>query len=349
MPTPRSETRFGGFDEDPFDNAPSIFGFRPGNLGGGFLNPNRGFSENYRCYPIAMMANGHDRENVNYGGKIILPQSALEKLSQLNISFPMLFRLRNGAQQKFSHAGVLEFIAEEGRVYLPQWMMETLGTEPGNIIEVKNVTLPLGSFVKIQPQSTDFLDISDHRAVLEKALRNFSTLTVGDIVQINYNNNVYEIKVLEVKPHSQEHSGISIVETDLSVDFAPPVGYVEPTAQPKAMSTIKSKMNIDAPSPAKTEFAAFEGGGQTLRGKSNAKTSTNTANKQNSSNSKDESLKEGEGFEEDEAPFNLPFGTLYFGYKVVPPPSANDADKENEKNKNVFIGSGQTLRKSKKK
>lgn len=44
-------------------------------------------------------------------------------------------------------------------------MMETLGTEPGSIIEVKNVTLPLGSFVKIQPQSTDFLDISDHRAV----------------------------------------------------------------------------------------------------------------------------------------------------------------------------------------
>jgi ubiquitin fusion degradation protein 1 len=44
-------------------------------------------------------------------------------------------------------------------------MMETLGTEPGSIIEVKNVTLPLGSFVKIQPQSADFLDITDHRAV----------------------------------------------------------------------------------------------------------------------------------------------------------------------------------------
>jgi ubiquitin fusion degradation protein 1 len=44
-------------------------------------------------------------------------------------------------------------------------MMESLDTEPGNIIEVKNVTLPLGSFVRIQPQSTDFLDITDHRAV----------------------------------------------------------------------------------------------------------------------------------------------------------------------------------------
>lgn len=33
------------------------------------MNPNRGFSENYRCFPIAMMQHGHDRENVNYGGK----------------------------------------------------------------------------------------------------------------------------------------------------------------------------------------------------------------------------------------------------------------------------------------
>lgn len=44
-------------------------------------------------------------------------------------------------------------------------MMETLGLEPGDLIEVKNTTLPLGSFVKIQPQSTDFLDISDPKAV----------------------------------------------------------------------------------------------------------------------------------------------------------------------------------------
>jgi ubiquitin fusion degradation protein 1 len=34
----------------------------------------------------------------------------------------MLFKLINGKEKKQSHAGVLEFIAEEGRVYLPQWV-----------------------------------------------------------------------------------------------------------------------------------------------------------------------------------------------------------------------------------
>lgn len=33
------------------------------------MNPNRIFSENYRCFPIAMMQSGSERENVNYGGK----------------------------------------------------------------------------------------------------------------------------------------------------------------------------------------------------------------------------------------------------------------------------------------
>ncbi|KAL9546968.1 hypothetical protein PS6_007388 [Mucor atramentarius] len=325
---------FNNFDDDDAFGVPFFGGLRP-NLGGGggFVNPNRGFSETYRCFPMAMMQNGNSRESVNYGGKIILPQSALEKLSQLNISYPMLFRLTNNAEKKHSHAGVLEFTAEEGRVYLPQWMMETLGTEPGSLIEVKNVTLPLGSFVKLQPQSPDFLEISDHRAVLEKAMRNFSTLTVGDIVQINYNDKVYGIQVLEVKPHFEDHQGISVVETDLEVDFAPPVGYIEPSTQ-KPAQTAKSHMIIDAPKPVKTGFAAFEGGGQSLRGK-NKSAAANNSN----------TIETDTVDENDDGPLNLPFGQLYFGFPVVPPPSEND-DKKTEKS--TFAGSGQTLRAKKK-
>lgn len=51
-----------------------------------------------------------------------MPPSALEKLTRLHISYPMLFELRNGAKERVSHAGVLEFIAEEGRIYLPHWV-----------------------------------------------------------------------------------------------------------------------------------------------------------------------------------------------------------------------------------
>ena len=59
---------------------------------------------------------------VNFGGKIFLPPSALEKLTRLHIEYPMNFELINGAAEKTTHAGVLEFVAEEGKVYLPPWV-----------------------------------------------------------------------------------------------------------------------------------------------------------------------------------------------------------------------------------
>lgn len=34
----------------------------------------------------------------------------------------MLFELRNRAAERVSHCGVLEFIAEEGMIYMPYWV-----------------------------------------------------------------------------------------------------------------------------------------------------------------------------------------------------------------------------------
>jgi ubiquitin fusion degradation protein 1 len=79
------------------------------------------FDEYYRCYPTVMLP-GPDRDHLNFGGKIILPPSALEKLTRLHITYPMLFELYNGQAEKTTHAGVLEFVAEEGKVYLPNWV-----------------------------------------------------------------------------------------------------------------------------------------------------------------------------------------------------------------------------------
>ena len=82
----------------------------------------RRFDEYFRCYPIAMLP-GPDREDANHGGKVFLPPSALDKLTRLHITYPMLFELINGAKDgRKTHAGVLEFIAEEGKIYLPYWV-----------------------------------------------------------------------------------------------------------------------------------------------------------------------------------------------------------------------------------
>ncbi len=81
----------------------------------------RRFDEYFRCYPM-VMAPGAERPELNYGSKIFLPPSALQKISQLHVQWPLMMELVNGEKERFTHAGVLEFVAEEGRAYIPQWV-----------------------------------------------------------------------------------------------------------------------------------------------------------------------------------------------------------------------------------
>ncbi|KAG1354647.1 ubiquitin fusion degradation protein 1 [Cocos nucifera] len=196
---------------------------------------------------------------------VIMPPSALDRLASLHIDYPMLFELRNAATERVSHCGVLEFIAEEGMIYMPYWMMQNLLLQEGDIVRVKNATLPKGTYVKLQPHTKDFLDISNPKAILETTLRSFSCLTTGDSIMVAYNNKKYYIDIVETKPAS----AISIIETDCEVDFAPPLDYKEPE-QPQQPSIPASKAPVqvqEAEADAEPKFNPFTGIGRRLDGK----------------------------------------------------------------------------------
>ena len=54
--------------------------------------------------------------------------------ARLDIQYPMLFSLSNAGKGRKTHAGVLEFLAEPGRVYLPHWV-RTHSLPPGTQLE----------------------------------------------------------------------------------------------------------------------------------------------------------------------------------------------------------------------
>lgn len=56
---------------------------------------------------------------------VIMPPSALDQLTRLNVEYPMLFKLTNGKKSRVTHAGVLEFVADEGKIYIPYWVRHT--------------------------------------------------------------------------------------------------------------------------------------------------------------------------------------------------------------------------------
>ena len=145
-------------------------------------------------------------------------------------SWPVFFNVKNPSGGKQTHCGVQEFTAEEGTAYFPYWMMKQLALSEGSIVVVRQVDLLPGTFAKIQPHSKDFLDIANPRVVLEKHLRDYSCMTKGDVFQFLYNGKTFAFNVLEVRPGN----AVSIVETDMNVDFAPPLDYVEPDYAPAA-------------------------------------------------------------------------------------------------------------------
>lgn len=334
-------------------------------MGGG---AGRRFDEYYRCYPIAMLP-GPDRESANHGGKVFMPASALEKLTRLHITYPMLFELINGAKEKSTHAGVLEFTAEEGKIYLPLWLMNTLLLEAGDLLQIKSTDLPPGTFIKLQPQSPSFLDISDPKAVLENAFRNFSCLTVGDIFSFDYNDEIYEIGVKEVKP-SLEAQAVCTLETDLSVDFDEPVGYQEwakaqeankksvPSSGAVAGGKINTQgsmaeaINYSAIAPSsdvavkggKAVASNFQTDGQRLGKKSSAKPSPGASTPLGVTSANiPPRLNAGNGPQ----PLRLPKGKLFFGYEYKPPPpkdSARRTEAAEQTKKSHFAGRGQNMR-----
>ncbi|XP_066149159.1 ubiquitin recognition factor in ER-associated degradation protein 1 isoform X1 [Euwallacea fornicatus] len=220
----------------------------------------RPFNVSYQCFSVAMLP-GNERQDVERGGKIIMPPSALEQLTRLNINYPMLFKLTNKKSRRETHCGVLEFVADEGKVYLPLWMMHNMALEEGDLVQMESVSLPVGTFSRFQPISSDFLDITNPTAVLENCLRSFACLTKGDVIAIQYNQKVYELMVLETKPAD----AVSIIECDMNVEFAAPVGYKEP----EPMKKQDEEMTVDPaefmPEPA--GFVAFKGAGNRLDGK----------------------------------------------------------------------------------
>ncbi|XP_054776140.1 uncharacterized protein LOC129284642 [Prosopis cineraria] len=216
------------------------------------------FEQTYRCYPASFIEKPH----LESGDKIIMPPSALDRLASLHIDYPMLFELWNDAAERVSHCGVLEFIAEEGMIYMPYWMMENMLLQEGDIVKLKNVTLPKGTYVKLQPHTKDFLDISNPKAILETTLRNFSCLTTGDSIMVAYNNKKYYIDIIEAKPSN----AISIIETDCEVDFAPPLDYKEPEKPIAPLSASKAPEK-EAPAEIEPKFNPFSGAGRRLDGK----------------------------------------------------------------------------------
>jgi ubiquitin fusion degradation protein 1 len=171
------------------------------------------------------------RDDIDLSNSIILPQTALQKLSSMknfgDSKNPILFRILNIELNIFTHCGVAEFTAEEGTCYIPYNMFEKLCLIEGQIVNIRNIELKAGTFIKLKPHLTEFINNPNPKTILEYNLRNYFCVTEGDTISVKFGKKIYKIDIIQCKPSK----AIRTLNCDIVVDFEAPKDYKEPVKQ----------------------------------------------------------------------------------------------------------------------
>ena len=187
------------------------------------VNVNEIFIEIYKAFPASIMG----REDIDLSNSIILPASALGVLSSMrnfkDSKNPILFRILNIELNMATHCGVAEFTAQEGTCYLPSNMFERLCLMEGQQVNIRNVDLKEGKFIKLQPHLTEFINNPNPKTILEYNLRNYFCVTEGDTISVKFSKKIYKLDIVQCKPAK----AIRTLNTDIEVDFCPPKDYKE--------------------------------------------------------------------------------------------------------------------------
>ena len=191
------------------------------------------YSTDISCFSYA--CSSCDEELVNklkHTNKLLLPSSVLYSLQEENDEFnsPLFFRLKNKSNEFYQECGVHEFSAPPGVIHAPYYVMNNLGINEGDMVNIELVNPPEGSFIKIRPHKTEFIELPNPKTTLEQILsRDYQVLSEGHTIQLydTESEKVYEIDIVETRPESI----IKIVDINLEVDFEQPLDYVEPVKE----------------------------------------------------------------------------------------------------------------------
>ncbi|PRP81218.1 hypothetical protein PROFUN_02052 [Planoprotostelium fungivorum] len=231
------------------------------------------FRETLRCYSFG----NEDILQKDLGGNINLPPSCLAQMRNMeaygsqSMHSMMVFELRNhnmDVSREWTHAGAMEFTAEEGTCIIPKWMMTKLGLNGGSMTNLRCVnvtdssqlsrpssassvssvsfasaTIAKGTSLTLAPTSDTFFQyVPDPKETLEKLLRNFTVLTEGDTVMLPLNTDSegrvlhhLDLIVKSVSPASRRRS-IVVIDTDVELMIEPP--KIQKTISPPPPASI---------------------------------------------------------------------------------------------------------------
>ena len=169
-----------------------------------------------------------NNSSLNKSGKVILPEKVLKDILDIsgnNIEFPLTFTLVKEGTDIIS-VGVEEFSALGEYIYVPQFIMEHYWLPQESKLMIRNIHPPKGIKIELEPHKTAFIDSpAKEKAFLEFYInKHYPVLQKGSTILIHQDGNDFYINIKDTFPEEI----ISTVDTDLVVEFAQPLDYVEP-------------------------------------------------------------------------------------------------------------------------
>jgi len=124
----------------------------------------------------------------------------------------------------------LDFRSPENYIFLPRWLMKTLGLRTNDLVDVSFVRIKLAGLVVFQPLTLAWDSLigsadgssaaSDPKTILEHEVNKYSSLTAGSVIEIEYNGVVYPLYVKETRAESGVRMlGVRVQDSDVKVDI----------------------------------------------------------------------------------------------------------------------------------
>jgi hypothetical protein len=182
---------------------------------------------------------------VQYGDKCSLPASLGKVIFEKPYEVPWLFEVvpvnkvnqerkvkqdlevptrKSKIQIKKAFISPLDFRAPENYVFFPRWLMQSLGLESFDLVDVSFVRIKLAGLVVLAPQTLAWDEMmSRHgnlKSVLEHEVNKYSALTAGATILIEVDGVELPLLVKETKAEGGVAvKGVRIQDSDVKVDI----------------------------------------------------------------------------------------------------------------------------------
>ena len=133
---------------------------------------------------------------------------------------PYYFYIESGIGTS-AYCGVQDFTTDEGMVIIPNHILDQMLINGSDFVTVRYVSdVPKGKFVVIEPVDKEIFNINDLDKFLEIILSGYCILYQNQIINFEYENNIYKILIKEIMSVDDSKVNIiDIVNIDLSIDI----------------------------------------------------------------------------------------------------------------------------------